>query len=188
MSSRLFIESIGSEEFLIAKANSEDAAFVERFSNERRRCEVLAWRAIVRRELGNDVKIGYDEYGAPMVDVPNSFISVSHSKGVVAVMIAEAPCAVDIEQSERDFAKVASKYLSEDERQLAEQNNLFAELWCAKEALYKYYKIGGVDLAADLTVSEYLATEGVLVASILGGEPLRVQIKREGDLAIALVE
>lgn len=183
-----FIEPIADEEQLRRGATEEDLAVVASFSSEQRRCEALAWRAIVRRELGCDVKIGYDEYGAPMVDVPNSFISVSHSKGVVAVMIAEAPCAVDIEQSKRDFAKVASKYLSEDERQLAEQNNLFAELWCAKEALYKYYKIGGVDLDADLTVCEYLATEGVLVASILGGEPLCVQIKREGDLAIALVE
>ena len=56
MSSRLFIENIGSEEALIAKAHSEDVAFVERFSNEGRRCEVLAWRAIVRRELGCDVR------------------------------------------------------------------------------------------------------------------------------------
>lgn len=188
MSSRLFIENIDSEEVLRERVSSEDIAFVENFSNQGRRCEALAWRAIVRRELGDAVQISYDEYGAPQIDVEGKFISVSHSKGVVAVLISDTPCALDVEQCERDFGKVASRYLSDCEREMAERNNLFAEMWCAKEALYKYYRKGALDLVCDLTICEYQPCESAFVARILDGKPLKVQIKREGNLAIALID
>ena len=188
MSSRLFIENIDSEEVLRERVSSEDIAFVENFSNQGRRCEALAWRAIVRRELGDAVQISYDEYGAPQIDVEGKFISVSHSRGVVAVLLSDTQCAVDIEQIERDFGKVASRYLSESEREIAEKYNLFAEMWCAKETLYKYYKKGALDLVRDLTICEYLPCGSVFVARILDGELLRVQIKREDNLAIALID
>ena len=187
MSSRLFIENIDSEELLRERVSSEDLAFVENFSNHGRRCEALAWRAIVRRELGSTVEIGYDEYGAPQINAEGKYISVSHSKGVVALLLSDSPCAVDIEQTERDFGKVASRYLSDTERAIADEYDIYAEMWCAKEALYKYYKKGELDLVRDLTISEYLADESVFVARILNGEPLKVEIKREGNLAIALI-
>lgn len=188
MSSHLFIESIGSEEVLRECANSADTAVVEHIANRNRRCEVLAWRAIVRRELGAEVQIGYDEYGAPQVDTPNRYISVSHSKGVVAVLISDAPCAVDIEQTNRDFCKVASRYLSDNERVIAEQNNLFAELWCAKEALYKYHKVGKLDFIRDVVIRDYSPQRGVLTATICNGEPISVELRNNGELAIAIIK
>ena len=188
MSSRLFIENIDSEEVLKGCVNPEDIAVVENYSNHGRRCESLAWRAIVRREVGKDVRISYDEYGAPQVDLPNYYISVSHSKGVVALLLSDTPCAIDIEQTERNFRRVADRYLSKRECDIAEANDLYAEMWCAKEALYKYYKRGGLDLVDDLVISDYLPQERVLLATILDGEPIRVKIKREGNLAIALID
>lgn len=142
----------------------------------------------MRREVGEAVQIGYDEYGAPQIDVPNLYVSVSHSRGVVAVLLSDNPCAVDIEQSERDFGKVASRYISERERAIAEEYGLYAEMWCAKEALYKYYKRGALDLVDDLTICDYLPHESAFMAKILDGEMLKVKIKREGNLAIALID
>lgn len=188
MNSRLFIESIGSEELLRVNAHSNDIAAVEHISNLNRRCEVLAWRAIVRRELGEQVNILYDEYGAPQVDLSDTCISVSHSKGEVAVLISNTPCAVDIEHSNRDFRRVASRYLSEREFALADEHNLFADMWCAKEALYKYHRKGGLDFVEDIKIVEYNDSKALFVATILGGEPIVVKIKREGNLAIALIE
>ena len=180
MSSRLHIEQIETEEALLQISQTGDIAVVEGFANARRRCEALAWRAIVRRELGADVVISYDEYGAPRVDVPSTFISVSHSRGVVAVLISEHQCAVDIEHAERDFAKVAERYLSPAEYRVA-------EMWCAKEALYKYHKKGGVDLVKDLVISDYLPKSNTLVATILGGEPIEITLCREGTLVVAQI-
>ena len=51
MTKRL-IEPIASEEQLRECATEEDLAVVTLFSAEQRRREVLAWRAVVRRELG----------------------------------------------------------------------------------------------------------------------------------------
>jgi phosphopantetheinyl transferase len=187
MSSRLFIENIDSEEHLLATAHPVDLSIVEGYSNANRRREVLAWRAIVRRELGSEVVISYDENGAPTLDNPHINIGVSHSRGVVAVMLSESPCAVDIEQADRDFRRVAERYLSHSEYEIARQYDLFAEMWCAKEALYKYHKKGSVDLVEDLAIVDYQTDSNTLVATILGGEPINVAIRREGTLAIALI-
>lgn len=186
MANRLVIELIATEEGLRGGAVSEDVAFVESFANADRRCEVLAWRSIVRRELGQGVNIFYDEYGAPKVDIPDTYISVSHSKGVVAVLFAGRPCAVDVEQANRDFRKVANRYLTQAEQALAEQYDIFAEMWCAKEALYKYYKKGRLDLVKHISIAEY--DGGVLRCSILGSEPIEVSVRREGNLAIAVID
>lgn len=187
MSSRVIVERIATEEPLKQMAAAEDCAFVAQFSSATRRAEVLAWRAVVRRELGEGVNIFYDEYGAPQVDTPDCYISVSHSREFVAVVIADKPCAVDIEDAGRDFRKVASRYLSVQELQLAESENLFAEMWCAKEALYKYYRKGNLNFAEDISVVKFNAEEGYFVAIILDGEPIEVEIKKEGNLVVALI-
>ena len=188
MANRLVIEIIASEKVLCNGAVAEDIDFVKTFANADRRCEVLAWRTIVRRELGQSVRIFYDEYGAPKVDVPNTNISVSHSKGTVAVLFSDNPCAVDIEQTNRDFCRVANRYLSQAEQALAEQYDIFAEMWCAKEALYKYYKKGNLDLVKHISIGDYDSDRRVLRCSILGSEPIEVKIEREGNLAIAVID
>ena len=188
MSSRLVIEPIASEEALRECALTADLASVEQYGSASRRCEVLAWRAIVRRELGDDVAIFYDDYGAPKVDKPNTYISVSHSRDRVAVLFSDRSCAVDIEQIGRGFCRVANRYLSENEQIIAEQYDVFAEMWCAKEALYKYYKKGRLDLVKHISIGDYDLDRGVLRCSILGSEPIDVKIKRDGNFAIAVID
>ncbi len=187
MCSRLIVESIATEEALLAGAAAEDIAFVEQFTNLGRRCEVLAWRAIVRRKLGENVRIFYDDYGAPKVANPNRYISVSHSREYVAVLLSDAPCAVDIESVERDFRKVASRYLSVEEQTMAERYGIFAELWSAKEALYKYYKKGKLDLVRDISITNYNPENTTLTATILGSHPITVNLDRRDNLVIATI-
>jgi phosphopantetheinyl transferase len=157
------------------------------FGSEQRREEYLTWRAVVRQRLGRDVKIAYNKVGAPILPGRSEHISVAHNDDAVAVLFASAPCAVDIEQADRDFRRVAERYLSHSEYEIARQYDLFAEMWCAKEALYKYHKKGSVDLVEDLAIVEYQTDSNTLVATILGGEPINVAIRREGTLAIALI-
>ena len=187
MSSRLIVEAIASEETLLALATAEDRAFVEQFGSAKRRCEVLAWRAMVRRELGDEVAISHDEYGAPQVDTPNIYISISHSRDRVALLISDSPCAVDIEDTARNFRNVSSKYLSAAEQLLAERYDIFAEMWCAKEALYKYHRKGGLDYVEQISILDDDADNQSFEASICGGETIRVRLKREGNHSIALI-
>lgn len=187
MSSRIIIERISAEELLYKGATAEDIAFVEQFGAESRRREVLAWRGLLRRELGEKCQISHDEYGAPKVDIPAIHISVSHSRECVALVISDNPCAIDIESVERDFCKVTRRYLSSSELQLAEQYDLFAEMWCAKEALYKLHSKGGLDFVKDISIIDYKPSDGVLVATILGGEPIEVQTLRKEGLVVAVI-
>jgi phosphopantetheinyl transferase len=138
--------------------------------------------------LGADVNISYDEWGAPKVDIPNIYISVSHSRDCVAVLFADRACAVDVESEERNFCGVANRYLSEEEQRIAEQHSLHAEMWCAKEALYKYHRRGGLDLVRDITIDSYDASRGVLVCTILGGAAIEVSVSRREGLVIAVID
>ena len=188
MSSRIVIERIATEEALQATATAADLAVVEQFGSASRRCEALAWRAIVRRELGEEVTIGYDANGAPIVNVPNIYISVSHSRDMVAVLFSERTCAVDIESASRDFCRVVDRYLSQEERQIADEYGLYAEMWSAKEAMYKFYRKGGLDLINDISIKAFNADRGVLCGSILGGEEIEVSVKCEDGLVVAMID
>ena len=187
MSSRLIVEAIASEETLRVVATAEDLNYVEQFGSTKRRCEVLAWRTMVRLELGADVTISHNEYGAPQVDAPNTYISISHSREMVALLISDAPCAIDIEDASRNFRNVAAKYLSQEEKLLASRYGIFAEMWCAKEALYKYHQRGGLDYVSQITIHSYDAEGETLEASICGGESIVVRLKIEGNHSIALI-
>ena len=61
---------------------SDELAEAGRFVREGRRREYLTWRAVVRRELGADVRIAYDAAGAPVVDRDGVYVGVSHCRGV----------------------------------------------------------------------------------------------------------
>lgn len=185
MSSRLCIERIPSLESLVAEAHPDDAAIAETFGAQHRRREFLAWRAIVRRIAGKDIKIRYDESGAPQIVGSPIFISVSHCREHVAVAISDRPCAVDIENPSRDFGKVLSRYLTEGELALSSHPDFHAAAWCAKEALYKYHRRGGLNLLSDIRITAADFGCGEIRGTILDGEEIAMRISyHEGDIAV----
>ena len=185
--SSLFVEPITSEEALREGATAEDLAIVARFSSEHRRREVLAWRSVVRRELGNDCTIGYDEWGAPIVGTPNTHIGISHCRDLVAVIISDAPCAIDIEERGRNFERVWERYMTSEEQALSADTDWLAKVWCAKEALYKYYRKGGVDIRKDIKILGYKADSESLQATIFDTR-LEVKVESQGDYIVATID
>jgi phosphopantetheinyl transferase len=156
---------------------AEDVASASRFQREARRVEHLAWRRIVRRELGSEVTISYNDVGAPIVDRPNIYISVAHAKErMVAVAIADRAVGVDIEYIDRDFERVAPRYMSAEEVQLSESGVWYAMVWSAKEAMYKLYGRRGVDLLSDLRVVGYDASEGRISGIVGDGSRVVVDV------------
>lgn len=134
---------------------AEDVASAMRFQNEKRRREHLAWRRIVRRELGARVHIDYNDVGAPIVDTADRWISVAHGGESVAVAIADKPVGVDIESISRDFERVAPRYMTEAEIALSDDKRWACFVWCAKEAMYKLYGRRGVELRGELKVDSF---------------------------------
>jgi phosphopantetheinyl transferase len=166
---------------------ASDVASASRFQNESRRTEHLAWRRIVRRELGCDVAIDYNSVGAPIVDRANTYISASHTTGAVAVAIADVPVGVDIESLHRGFERVASRYLSHEESQLSTDERWAAMVWSAKEAMYKLYGRKGVDLVADLSLTSYDASEGCAYGAMRGLRGAKVELSiYDEDMIVAV--
>ena len=172
MTKRLFIEPPMTEAEAAARVTPGERAAAQEFLRERRRREFLTWRAVVRRELGDDVPIAYDETGAPVVPGREVHIGVSHCPGRVAVCISEAPCAVDVEPESRDFSRAAPRS---------------AAVWCAKETLYKYAGRPGLDMLYDLHVEAVDFEAGVVVGRIADGEPLRLSLKRADGFIVVYI-
>lgn len=188
MGKALFIEPPMDEAGVAGWVTSDELAEAGRFVREGRRREYLTWRAVVRRELGADVRIAYDAAGAPVVDRDGVYVGVSHCRGRVAVCLSDIPCAVDIEPEARDFSRAAPRYMSPSELALSGDPLLPAAVWCAKEALYKYARRPGLDLLHDLRVEAVDFAAGIVVGRIGGGEAIRLTLHRaDGFIAVYIV-
>ena len=119
--------------------------------------------------------------------MPNTYIGVSHSREQVAVIIGSTPCAIDIEERGRNFNGVAERFATAEERALSNEEDWLAKLWCAKEALYKYHRKGGVDFLKDIEILGYNKESSSLQASILD-ILLEVKIESKGDHIVATID
>ncbi len=187
MDSRLLIEPLPEEADTMRTATEAERTAARALPAGQRRREWLAWRAIVRRELGA-VEIGYDRNGAPTVAGRNGLhIGVSHCRGWVAVCVSERRCAVDIELRSRNFEKAAPRFLTDAERALGDHPLLSAVVWCAKEALYKYAGEPGLDLRRDLRIETIDFARGCATGRIKNGAPVRLSVSFTDDLVAAYI-
>ncbi len=99
----------------------------------RRAVERAAWHSIVRERLGEGVTVGYNPNGAPVLNGAPGYISVSHTRGWVAVVCSPDPCAIDIEPKARPLSDAATE----------RYGFTTMEEWCAFEAEYKYEGLTG---------------------------------------------
>ena len=165
----------------------EERAEAAAFGSERRRAEFLGWRAIVRRELGMQVRIGYDAAGAPVLTNRAVHISVAHCAGRIAVCASPERCAVDIEPATRDFRRAASRYLTPEEEALSDDPLLPGIVWCAKETLYKYAGRRELDFRRDLHVVRLDLAAGTLAGRIGNGEPVRLSVSLDEGFILVYI-
>ena len=169
-----------------ALITASDVASASRFQNDRRRREHLAWRRVVRNELGRGVVIEYNEVGAPVVDIPNTYISVAHGGERVAVTIADEPVGVDIESLDRNYERVKSRFMSPAEEALSEMEEWPAMVWTAKEAIYKLYGRREVDLTEDIRITAFDAQHMLLTAEVRDTKGIVVEANiMENSVAVA---
>lgn len=170
-----------------ALITASDVASASRFQNDSRRREHLAWRRIVRHELGRKVMIDYNEVGAPVVDVPNTYISVAHGGEMVAVAIANERVGVDIESLDRNFDRIQSRYMTAAEIALTASEDWAARVWAAKEAIYKLYGRREVDLTEDIRISGLDTQSMTLMAEVRNTKGIAVETKIvENSVVVAI--
>ncbi len=165
----VLIEPIGEIDELVARAEANDLLAVSEYS-QKRQCEGLTWRSMVRNRFPDDnIILSYSYAGAPQLSVKGRssdlYLGVSHSAQYVAVIISPIRCSIDIERLDRDFSKVASRYISPCEARLVSPNlAALALLWSAKETLYKYAGRKELSLLDDIRIEKLTAEyfEGII--------------------------
>lgn len=73
----------------------------------------------------------------PFINNSNKYVSIAHTKDIIAMIIAKFPCGIDIEISKRDASKIQHKFLNSEDFTAGENIGNLLKNWCAKEVLYK---------------------------------------------------
>ena len=120
------------------------------FASERRKIEWLSVRVLLYFMLKEDKQIGYSSEGKPFLTDDSFFISISHTKGYVAVILnPKPPVGIDIEQYGKRVHKVFDRFIRPDEQVEAYQGDTtWGGLlhWSAKETVFKCMKNADADL------------------------------------------
>jgi len=122
------------------------------FNAERRKKEWIASRLLLN-EINPKYSISYNVFGAPELS-NGSNISISHSKGLVTIIISQQQVGIDIEEISEKALRVSSKFVSTNNPKAltAEKATL---IWCCKEAIFKWYQKGEVDFIADIKLHPF---------------------------------
>ncbi len=117
---------------------SDDEKIVyEQFTNERRQSEWLTSRILLKNILGKETAIVYDKNGKPYLIGDEQFISISHSRNMVAVMVSDTNIGLDIEQITARATKVRHKFLTGSELEWCKTDVEHTLVWTVKESAYK---------------------------------------------------
>jgi phosphopantetheinyl transferase len=128
---------------------------------ESRVLEILSARILIKELAGEEKEVCYNDTGKPFLADKSFYISVSHTRGYVAVAInKEKPVGLDIEYISEKIRRVQSRLISANE--YIDSNNEPVHLllhWSAKEAMFKFLDAGGVDFRRHLFVSKFTPEE-----------------------------
>lgn len=139
-----------------------------RFASESRRLEWLVARVLLCAMLGKEKRIAYYSNGRPYLPDDPRHISISHTKGYVAIILGESPLAgvgIDIERYGERVRRVADRFVRDDEViHSYKDTDIWALLlhWSAKETVYKCLDKPEVDFLEHLRVVPFeLGGQGV---------------------------
>lgn len=135
---------------------------MQRFTSEHRRAEWLSVRVLLYTMLKEEKQINYSPEGKPHLADSSAFISISHTKGYVAVILnATIPVGIDIEHYNQRVHRVAARFIRPDEQIEPYQGDATWSMllhWSAKETAYKCMEQPDADLRK-LCLSPFILRE-----------------------------
>ena len=133
---------------------------LENFGSEKRRCEWLAARILIKRLAGSDARVCYSPNGKPMLSDGSRYISISHTDGYVAVALhAKYNVGVDVEVVGAKILKLYKRFLNGYEIDSLDKRNATVAMllhWSAKESFYKIVGNRGGSFAKNFTISPFV--------------------------------
>lgn len=112
---------------------------------------------LIKRLLGDQYFIEYDDKGKPYLPNESMYISISHSHEKLAIIInEEEPTGIDIELIRDKVLKIKHKFLTNTELIDAKEDvEKLLIYWASKETLYKIYGLKEVDFIEHLFVKPF---------------------------------
>jgi phosphopantetheinyl transferase len=170
----------------------EEIELLNTRSNPKRKNEFLGVRHL-RNQLKIKSPILYHSSGRPYLSANELALSISHTKDFIALASAVFPIGIDIEQKDRDAARIINKFAREDEKVLCTDNpkEWYLQLWCAKEAIYKLVGIENLSFKNEIHIHTRQKEEETtfLSATVQRGNQkheIEVQIRETSDLHMAV--
>lgn len=125
-----------------------------------RRLEILAVHYLLNHRFPNCGAVEYRQDGSPYLKNSESEISISHSRGLVAVLVsADRQAGLDLEHKTDRVMKLVGKFAGEREKSMApedHQKEYFTLLWTMKEALVKLFRCRTLDFCKDILVEPFI--------------------------------
>lgn len=152
---------------------------LQRFSANTRKKEWLAVRVLLSVLCEEEKKIAYTSIGKPYLEDGSFRISISHTRGYVAVALHPTKeVGIDIEQHGEKVLKVRHKFLVPEEDAIIckedEVNHLLLH-WSAKETVYKMVGMEDTELKEHIRISPFLPhSQGTFTAQEYRTELQRV--------------
>lgn len=126
--------------------------------HEVRRIEWLTGRWLVKKLAGRQSVCKTQHTGKPYLENSKFQISISHSKGLVSVVVAPKNVGIDIQKITPKVSRVAKKFMRTIEAASLQPESYLEHLhvyWGAKEALYKAYGMKGLDFKKHIHVNPF---------------------------------
>ena len=106
--------------------------------------------------FNKDLKISYSENGSPELN-NHQYISISHSGHLVCIIISNQKIGIDIEKISDKSLRLKEKFVNPHHTKLNKEKSTL--IWCIKEAVFKFHKIGNVDFIKDISVPEFILND-----------------------------
>ncbi len=116
-----------------------------------RRREWLVSKYIIQSQISG-VEMYYSERKLCLKNTDLK-VSISHTDKYCCVMFSDMDCGVDIESTNRNFDRVAKRFLNENEREFIISQREKCVAWCAKEALYKKINVKEIEFKDDFVTT-----------------------------------
>ena len=133
--------------------------YLKQISSESRKKEWLTVRILLKEMLGEEKKILYTPTGKPYLSDNSYQISISHTKGFVAVALhPKMKIGIDIEHISPRIHKIRSRFMSKKEESNLDKTHKEAHLllhWSAKESMFKILEKEDVDFKTCLHVNPF---------------------------------
>ena len=127
--------------------------------SEKRKLEFLGVRVALKRLIGFEIAVKYDDNGKPFAAENSFHISVSHSgKWIAVITHPDKAVGIDIEVPTDKIQKIYTRFLSQTEQAELSGGQNIKQLqiaWSVKEALYKIIGKEAVDFAKQLRIFSF---------------------------------